>query len=118
MSDQAFEIICPSCKQALPADAFACPTCSKQVTPRGTATGTAAIALPTTPAPKVSSAKTMSLKEYHRRVKTNHRTLTGLPVQDDAPRSDSAARAAAYMIAVLVVLFVLLLGASVALGWP
>jgi hypothetical protein len=39
-------------------------------------------------------------------------------LQEEVPRRDSAARAAAYMIAVLVVLFVLLLGASVALGWP
>jgi hypothetical protein len=33
-------------------------------------------------------------------------------------RGDSAARAAAYMIAVLVVVFGLLLAASAALGWP
>ncbi len=118
MSDQTFEIICPSCKQALPADAFECPTCTRHVTPRGTAAGTAAVELPATPAPKVASATTLSLKEYHRRVKTNHRQLVGLPDHDVVKRDDSATRTAVLMIAVLVVLFGLLLGASAALGWP
>jgi hypothetical protein len=118
MTDQAFEIICPSCKKALPAGAFECPTCTKHVTPRGTGTGTAVIELPATPAPKVPSATTLSLKDYHRRVKTNHRRLAGLPEKEAVDRGETAARAAAYMIAVLVVLFGLLLGASMALGWP
>ena len=118
MNDQAFEIICPSCKQALPAGAFACPTCTKHVTPRGAATGTAAVELPATPPPKVASASAMSLKDYHRRVKSNHRRLAGLADEEVVTRGDSAARAAAYTIAVLVVLIGLLLGASAALGWP
>jgi predicted amidophosphoribosyltransferase len=118
MNDHAFEIICPSCKRALPVDALACPTCTKQVTPRGTAKGTAAIELPTAPPPKVASASAMSLKEYHRRVKTNHRHLVGLPEKDVVAQSDSATRTAVVMIGVVVVLFGLLLAASAALGWP
>src|SRR5436190_22079072 len=118
MSDQAFQISCPSCKQALPANALACPNCTKEVTPRGTATRTAVIELPTTPARTVESAKEMSLKDYHRRVKTNHRRLAGMPEKEVAASGESTGRAAAIMMGALVVLFVLLLGASVALGWP
>jgi len=118
VSDQAFEIICPSCKQALPANALACPTCTKGATPRATATRTAVVELPSPPAPTVESAKTMSLKDYHRRVKSNHRRLAGPADEGVVRRGDSAARTAAYMIAVLVVVFGLLLGASAALGWP
>jgi hypothetical protein len=118
MSDQTFEIICPSCQKALPPDALACPTCTKHVTPRGTSAGTAVVELPATPAPKVASANAMSLKEYHRRVKTNHRRLAGIPDPEPRKRDDSGTRTAVITIAVLVVLFGLLLGASAALGWP
>jgi hypothetical protein len=82
-----------------------------------TATRTAVVELPSPPAPKVECAKTMSLKDYHRRVKSNHRRLAG-PAGERGRRGDSAARTAAYTIAVLVVVFGLLLGASAALGWP
>ncbi len=60
----------------------------------------------------------MSLKEYHHRVKTNHRRLAGLPEPEVIKRDDSAARTAVLMIGLMVVLFGLLLGASAALGWP
>ena len=40
------------------------------------------------------------------------------PHHDVVKRDDSATRTAVLMIAVLVVLFGLLLGASAALGWP
>ncbi len=115
MSDQSFEILCPMCKSVVPADASGCPTCT------GTPSRKFA-APPAQPAPAASgsvpAAKvpdglgTLPLKDYHRLVRANHRSIE---VGRSAP-SGVRTQLMAFLPGVLLLLALLAVAAKT-LGW-
>ena len=79
MSAQAFQIICPVCGSIVPASASACATCAaggahgvvQRAAPTSVATG---VSLSSASSPELTG---LSLKDYHRMVRDNHRVVEG-----------------------------------------
>jgi hypothetical protein len=116
MSDQSFEIRCPMCKSVVPADASGCPSCT------GTPSRKFAAA-PAQPAPAASASApaarapeghaTLPLKDYHRLVRANHRSIE---VGRSAP-SGFRTQLKAFLPGVLSLLALLAAVAAKTLGW-
>jgi hypothetical protein len=94
-----FEILCPTCRSAVPADAPGCPNCKPETVER---------AVPEAP-PEVAS---MRLKEYHHFVRANYLTVEGPRFVGPEP---GGFRLRAYLPFVILLLG-LLVGAVVAIG--
>ena len=115
MSDQSFEVRCPMCKSVVPADAAGCPTCA------ATASRKFAVA-PAQPTPAANSSAsaarapgghaTLPLKDYHRLVRANHRSIE---VGRSAP-SGFRTQLMAFLPGVLLLLALLAVAAKT-LGW-
>jgi len=71
MTKQAFDILCPACGSVVPHDAPGCPNCAERRKPAPTA------AVPAPKPPNAPDVGAMALKDYHRFVRTNYRTVEG-----------------------------------------
>ena len=115
MSDQSFEIRCPMCKSIVPADASACPSCtgtpSRKFAAAPAQPATAASG-PTPAARAPEGLGTLPLKDYHRLVRANHRSIE---VGRSAP-SGFRTQLKAFLPGVLLLLALLAVAAKT-LGW-
>ena len=73
MTQASFDILCPKCRSVVPHDAPGCVNCSAG--PKQDAAAT--VSLPAPAPPKAPDVSGMPLKEYHRLVRSNHRTVEG-----------------------------------------
>jgi len=71
MSAQSYEIRCPACGEVVPIDARQCPNCAGRQTRRTEALAAVAAG----PEPTAPDLAEMKLKEYHRFVRANYRTV-------------------------------------------
>jgi hypothetical protein len=104
MSDQTFQILCPACKSVVPPDAPGCPTCA--ASRAGTFAAASSAPAPSGPAWARTEVPELPLKEYHRLVRDNHRSIVGGGAAS-LPSSRFRARLVAYTPGVLLVLGVL-----------
>jgi len=105
MSQPAFEMRCPSCGSVVSHEAAGCENCG------GPARKVAAVEAEPVHAPTDTALTTnMSMKDYHRLVRTNHRTVEGARVANRG-----RGRLAAYLPFVLL-LIGLIVGAGFVLG--
>jgi hypothetical protein len=72
MSNHAYEILCPSCRRPLPADAKRCPSCSGG-TAESAAVASAALATPI----ETDEIAKLGLKDYHQLVQATHAVNEG-----------------------------------------
>jgi hypothetical protein len=73
MATQSFDILCPECRSIVPPEASGCPNCAERRKPAPAAVGV----VPAPRPPKAPDVGGMPLKDYHRFVRTNHRTVEG-----------------------------------------
>jgi hypothetical protein len=104
MNDQTFEITCPACNSVVPADARGCPTCAATRAGAAAASGPASAASGAAWTTREEVAK-MPLKDYHRLVRDNHRSIEGGAAS--LPGGTFRGRVVAYTPGVLLVLGVL-----------
>src|SRR5881296_3785855 len=104
MSEQAFQILCPTCQAVVPPDASGCPKCHPQ-----SVAAVEPLVAPPPPPPEVAS---MRLKDYHRLVRTNYWAVEGAAVMSRPP---GGFRLRTYLPFVLLVIG-LLVGTVLALG--
>ena len=71
MTQPAFDILCPMCRSVVPHDAPGCPTCAAGRNQEPVA----AASIPAPKAPPAPDINGMALKDYHRLVRSNHRTV-------------------------------------------
>jgi hypothetical protein len=108
MNKQAFEIRCPVCRSVVPHEASGCPTCAagrqQEAAP--------VVSIPAPPAPRAPDVGGMALKEYHRFVRSNHRTVEGPHVAGQP----GVALALRTYVPMLLLLLGLVVGAALAFG--
>jgi hypothetical protein len=109
MTKQAFDILCPTCGSVVPHEASGCPNCAagRKQEPAPAAS------VPAPAAPKAPDVGGMALKDYHRFVRKNYRTVEGPRVAGYTGGGSSAFKTY-FPLAFLMLL--LIVGAAVAFG--
>ena len=102
MSAQSYEIRCPACRSVVPTDARQCPNCAGRQLRRTEPLAAAQVG----PEPVTPDLTDMKLKEYHRFVRANYRTV-------EAPRTAATARSSAARFLPFALLLLGLLVAAV-----
>ena len=104
MTNQAYEILCPTCRTPLPADTARCPNCS------GRTAQSAGSAAPSAPASSIESDEisNLRLKDYHELVRVTH-------MGNEGPRATGLN--SPLVPALLLLLLGVGVGLAILLGW-